>query len=455
MSDELPQGWAMARISELCDVPKEKGREGVVPYLEIGNVDTASKGYALTNKPSVKGCRIARKNDVLVSKVRPTRGAITWIREEELQVSSAFTVLRNRGALAERCLWRFLGWNRGYLNHLGENCTGTMYPTTSDEAVVAFEMPLPPLNEQRRIVAKLETLLGKVDASQQRLAKTPVLLKRFRQAVLAAACSGRLTADWREERTTDGTDDADRNTDLPRSWKSVEFGQLMGDGPQNGLYKPASFYGDGTLIVRIDAFYDGTIAAWGDLKRVRLTEKERSQFALRNDDILVNRVNSPKFLGKCALVRKLKEPCVYESNMMRLRLDTSRALADYAILYLQSLPGLVELRKNAKHAVNQSSINQEDVKAAMFNLPPLSEQQEIVRRVEGLFALADQLELRLAKARGQVDQLTPSLLARAFAGKLVPQDPTDEPASALLERIRKEGPRITRMARMGQRKENP
>jgi type I restriction enzyme S subunit len=127
---------------------------------------------------------------------------------------------------------------------------------------------------------------------------------------------------------------------------------------------------------------------------------------------------------------------IYESNMMRLRLDTSRALPDYAILYLQSLPGLVELRKNAKHAVNQSSINQEDVKGAMFNLPPLPEQQEIVRRVEGLFALAEQLEVRLAKARGQVEKLTPSLLARAFAGKFVPQDPTDEPAEKLLEWLR-------------------
>ena len=296
-------------------------------------------------------------------------------------------------------------------------------------------VPLAPPAEQRRIVAKLTELLGKMDACQQRLAKIPVLLKRFRQSVLAAACSGRLTADWREKRTTDSTDNTDGSADLPRSWKSVEFWGLIADGPQNGLYKPASFYGDGTLIVRIDAFYDGTIAAWDELKRVRLTEKERKQFALRNDDILVNRVNSPKFLGKSALVRKLKEPCVYESNMMRLRLDVSRALPDYANRYLQSFSGLAELRKNAKHAVNQSSINQEDVKSALFNLPPLAEQQEIVRRVAGLFALADQIEARFQKAQAQVDKLTPSLLARAFRGHLVPQDPTDEPAEKLLERI--------------------
>ena len=210
---------------------------------------------------------------------------------------------------------------------------------------------------------------------------------------------------------------------------------MIADGPQNGLYKPSEFYGDGTLIVRIDAFYDGTITAWGELKRLRLTEKERLQFALANDDILINRVNSPKFLGKAALVRGLAEPCVYESNMMRLRLAVSRVRPDYAILYLQSLIGLVELRKNAKHAINQSSINQEDVKSANFNLPPLPEQHEIVRRVEALFALADQIETRYAKAKTHVDRLTQSILAKAFRGDLVPQDPNDEPASVLLERI--------------------
>jgi type I restriction enzyme S subunit len=157
---------------------------------------------------------------------------------------------------------------------------------------------------------------------------------------------------------------------------------------------------------------------------------------LANGDILINRVNSPKFLGKCAIVQAVPEASVYESNMMRLQLDTSRTDSDYAILYLRSARGLEELRKNAKHAVNQSSINQEDVKSVLFASPPLTEQQEIVRRVESLFALADQLELRLAKAQKQVDKLMPSLLARAFSGKLVPQDPADEPASVLLERIK-------------------
>ena len=339
---------------------------------------------------------------------------------------------------------------------------------------MAETIPLPPLAEQRRIVAKLEELLGKVEASRQRLAQVPALLKRFRQAVLAAACSGRLTADWRAQRaatvypfaaespalavaeeqapygrsvsasapsaksavknqtpepgrTADDTDNAD---DLPEGWDSIDLCELICDGPQNGLYKPSTFYGAGTMIVRIDAFYDGAITDWNELKRVTLTENERRQYAISNGDILINRVNSPKFLGKVALVRGLQEPCVFESNMMRISLDPARVSSEYAILFLQCSQGVTELRKNAKHAINQSSINQDDVKAVRFVLPPLPEQEEIVRRVEALFAVADRLEARFETARAQVDRLAPALLAKAFRGELVPQDPHDEPAYA-------------------------
>jgi type I restriction enzyme S subunit len=88
----------------------------------------------------------------------------------------------------------------------------------------------------------------------------------------------------------------------------------------------------------------------------------------------------------------------------------------------------------------QQAIYIKDMRSFAIPVPPLPEQQEIVRRVESLFALADQIEARLVAAKRQVDALTPSLLARAFAGKLVPQDPGDEPAAKLLERIRKSQP---------------
>lgn len=445
MSDKLPLGWATAPLATIAEInPRHiKSLDDSLPisFARMAALSESKPEFESLEERTLgevrKGFTHFAEGDVLFAKITPCmengKGAVARGLRNKLGCGTTeIHVVRPLADISSEYIYRFLAQDR-VRRAAKENFTGTAgqarVPTSFIEEL---ELPLAPLAEQQRIVAKLETLLGKVNASQQRLAKIPVLLKRFRQSVLAAACSGRLTADWRD---AGSTDDVEIDTDLPQSWNSPEFGEIISDGPQNGLYKPASFYGTGTFIVRIDAFYDGTIAAWGELKRVRLTEKELSQFALRNDDILVNRVNSPKFLGKCALVRKLKEPCVYESNMMRLRLDTSRALPDYAILYLQSLSGLVELRENAKHAINQSSINQEDVKATRFNLPPLSEQQEIVRRVEALFALADQIEARFQNAKKQVDKLTPSLLARAFAGKLVPQDPADEPAAKLLERL--------------------
>lgn len=309
-------------------------------------------------------------------------------------------------------------------------------PGVSRKDIYGIEVPVPPPAEQHRIVAKLEKLLAKVEASQERLNKIPALLKRFRQSVLAAACSGRLTNDWRKKCNQDNhAKTRESDSHIPTTWKLVHFGRLISDGPHNGLYKPQSAYGSGTPIVRIDAFYDGEITEWNELKRLNLTARESRQFSLSAGDILINRLNSPKFLGKAALVRRMPEPSVYESNMMRLRMEISQVIPEYAILYLCSAQGIEELRKNAKHAVNQSSINQEDVKAVLFVLPPLSEQQEIVRSVDSLFKIVDRIEERYKKSKAHIDKLTQSILAKAFRGELVPQDLNDEPASALLERI--------------------
>ncbi|MFW9894113.1 MAG: restriction endonuclease subunit S [Candidatus Thorarchaeota archaeon] len=120
------------------------------------------------------------------------------------------------------------------------------------------------------------------------------------------------------------------------------------------------------------------------------------------------------------------------------------ALPEYLIRYLNSLASLTELRRNAKHAVNQSSINQQDVAHVGVSLPSIEEQAEIIRRVEALFALADRIEARVQAATVQVEKITLAILAKAFRGELVPTEAelaraegrTYEPASVLLERIR-------------------
>lgn len=434
MNDRLPQGWNLARIFELCDVQKEKGREGIVPYLEIGNVDISSKNYKFSEKPSVKGCRIARKNDVLISRVRPTRGAITWVREDELQVSSAFTVLRNKGALVEKCLWQFLAWNNAYLNYLGENCTGTMYPTTSDEIVTDFEIPLPPFDEQRRIVAKLGKLLEKVDACQKRLEKIPKILKRFRQSVLAAACSGRLTADWRE---MNPLDEVAEESDLPVGWKAACVDEVI-ESLKYGTAKKCGYDKRGIPVLRIPNVVNGMIDHT-DLKYAMFKALEYEKLQLISGDILVIRSNgSVSLVGKCALVKEAESGFAYAGYLIRLRPNDTLIEPEFLNLVLGSYVIRLQIELEARSTSGVNNINSEEVRALRFSLPPLAEQQEIVRRVDELFKLADQLEARYEKAKAYTGKLTSSILAKAFRGELVPQDPNDEPASVLLERIRQQ-----------------
>ena len=292
--------------------------------------------------------------------------------------------------------------------------------------------PLPPLNEQKRIAARLDKIIPRIDKVKERLDKMPQIIKRFRQSVLTVAVTGKLTEDWRKEQNS------------CQEWKNTTFETVIIDGPKNGIYKSQDFYGKGVLILRIDNFYAGEVNGWGTLKRLSINKNEQESYKLSNDDIVINRVNSMPFLGKSALVKELEEPCVFESNMMRIQIDKEQIEPKFLIRFLNSQHGLVELRKNAKHAVNQSSINQQDVKAVHIPIPPLEEQKEIVRQVDKLFTLADKLESHYQKAKERVDKLSQSVLAKAFRGELVINEAElakkegreFESAEMLLERIK-------------------
>jgi type I restriction enzyme, S subunit len=308
--------------------------------------------------------------------------------------------------------------------------TGTTRLKLNQSSLKKIPFKCPPLNEQKRIAAKLDQILPKIEGVKERMERIPQIIKRFRQSVLNASVTGNLTEKWRDEQS------------IEFDWEENTIDSIIDNGPQNGIYKAQEYYGKGCLIVRIDNFYDGIIQPWETLKRLKLTKNELEIYKLRNKDILINRVNSMAYLGKSGLVNNLKVPCVFESNMMRISVNEELVLSEYLILYLNCQIGLLELRKNAKHAVNQSSINQQDVKSVLIPLPPLEEQKEIIRQVDKLFTFADKLEEHYQKAKEKTDKFPQSVLAKAFRGELVPQDPNDEPAEKLLERIKKEKARL-------------
>ena len=235
-------------------------------------------------------------------------------------------------------------------------------------------------------------------------------------------------------------------TDLPAlsegwCWTTVESVTLT--GPQNGIYVHKSFYGQGTPILRIDDYQADESRSADELQRVALSEEDRKRYMLQERDLVINRVNSPSHLGKSLVVERRHVPAVFESNMMRLALahDVS---PDFIQTYLSSVDGKARLTANAKWAVNQASINQGDVGRTAIPLPPASEQQRIVTELKRSFSITRAVRETISPASTKSGKLRQSILKWAFEGKLVEQDPNDEPASKLLERIQSEAPRAKR-----------
>ena len=164
----------------------------------------------------------------------------------------------------------------------------------------------------------------------------------------------------------------------PHNLPRVTLGSVLTIEPQNGLYKPQSDYvtdKTGVPILRIDSFYDGKVLNFSSLKRLICSEIELKRYSLYENDIVINRVNSIEYLGKCGLVQGLIENTVFESNMMRLHVDEHKLHPVYITKLLCSQFIYQQILKRAKKAVNQASINQKDVQSLVVYMPPIEQQE--------------------------------------------------------------------------------
>ena len=190
-------------------------------------------------------------------------------------------------------------------------------------------------------------------------------------------------------------------------------------------------------MLRIPNIGEGVIDTT-DLKYGKLPPREFEQLKLSVGDILLIRSNgSVSLVGKSAIVRRSECGFAYAGYLIRLRPNRSYVVPDFLNLTLSSHDVRLQIEVPARSTSGVNNINSDEVRALEIGVPPIAEQQEIIRRVEALFKTADALEARYRTAKAHIDKLTQSILAKAFRGELVPQDPNDEPASVLLERIRK------------------
>lgn len=308
---------------------------------------------------------------------------------------------------------------------LDENSSSTTVAIINKRRFSEAPFVLAPLNEQGRIIAKLEKILSRVNAAQERLATIPHILKRFRQSVLAAACSGELTADWRKKTNVAKTTKLERIEDVANYLGGF-------------AYRSSTFTADGTnQVIRIGNVRPLTLRL--DASPVFIPNEIAeisSRFQLQQNDLVISMTGTKykKDYGYAALVPQTDKKLYLNQRVSRLKCGP-KILPRFLLYWLQTDFFRDFFFEGETGNVNQGNIGVDGIRKAPIELPSLLEQEEIVRRVETLFKTADELEARYLKAKAHVDKLTQSILAKAFRGELVPQDPNDEPASVLLERI--------------------
>ena len=306
--------------------------------------------------------------------------------------------------------------------------TGTTRLKLTQAAMRTIPAPLPPLNEQKRIADKLDKLLAQVDVCRERLERVPQIIKRFRQAVLAAATSGAMTGEWRN------------SNGFEAEWTKIELGDVAEDFSYGSSAKSARV--GITPVLRMGNIQNGQLD-WDNLVFTS-DPSEIEKYRLHAGDVLFNRTNSPELVGKTAVFKGERE-AIYAGYLIRIRCGNN-LLPDFLNYCLNSPAGRDYCWQVKSDGVSQSNINAKKLAEFPINLPSLDEQHEIIRRVEILFAFAGRLEARYNDGRKLVDQLIPSLLDKAFSGELTAdwreQNPDlisgENSAEALLARIKTE-----------------
>ncbi len=473
---EMPQGWAKSTLGEICSKPQygwtsRAGNDGKVQYLRTtdisgGCINWESVPYCVDEPEELKKYQL-ETNDIVVSRAGSV-GVSYRLEVVPLNVVFASYLIRFKAleGIAESKFIELFLKSGDYWRAISEISAGIAIPNVNASKLSELVVPLPPLKEQRRIIAKAEELLAKVDTGQTRLVKIPVILKRFRQAVLAAACTGRLTADFRE--VGHCIESASEFVQRAQKERKAAYEQQCAVAAGNGQRKPKRPKNE--FVAFTDESADGLPENWcvsriGDVSecldhlRIPINKSERQaregnipyygangQVGWINeylfDEELVLVVEDETFIGR----EKPFSYIIKGKSWVNNHAHVLRPIGEMSVEFLNICLSYYDFTPLTSGSTGRRKLTQEALIDAPLLIAPLSEQQAIVRRVNSFFSLADQLEVRYLKAKSYVDKLSQSILAKAFRGELVPQDPNDEPAAVLLERIRTERSKTTAAA---------
>lgn len=431
MSD-LPQGWSEITIGDVGQwgsggTPKSDNKSyygGTIPWIRSGDlpdgpivaheVGITEEGLANSSAKWVP------ERAVLIAMYGATIGKL-GISTYPVTTNQAIAFCAVNDAVEPRFLFHGLASKKQDLIEMGQ---GGAQPNISQQLLKGVQFPLPPLSEQRRIVAKVDGLTARTARARKELNRIPTLIDRYKQRLLALAFSGELTAGWRADRGL--------REPVPKTVDDLSEGLRYGTA-QKSYAEP-----NGVAVLRIPNVASGRISL-EDLKYSELEPKEFAKLCLNEGDILVVRSNgSVELVGRPALVTGDAVGLAYAGYLIRIRPKHDVVMAKFLTLMLEAPPIRSIIEAGARSTSGVNNVNATELGALTVPLFDIDEQAEIVRRIESAFGWLGRMTTDHAAVARLLPKLDAAILAKALQGKLVPQDPNDEPAAKLLERIKAE-----------------
>lgn len=473
---EIPTTWANVSLQDVArwgsgGTPSRKNPEyfiGTIPWLKTGELGEkyvrATEEHISEEAVENSAAKLFPKGAVCVAMYGATIGKASILGIDAATNQACAVGVPYPEAADSEFLYYFLSSQRRSFINAG---IGGAQPNISQGLIKSWPIPLPPLAEQKRIVAKIEELFSELEAGEESLRVARRQLGVYRQSLLKQAFEGKLTEKWRTQnpeklespasllariqsvrharagaKTAKLTPLAPFPADeivggftLPTGWLVLAYGDLC-SVVRNGISQKPS--GDsGHKIARISAVRPMAFD-YDDYRFIDCDTATAADYTLACGDLVFTRYNGARrFVGVCAQF-KGNEPRLYPDKLIRTRPDLPMLDSRYLEIALNCGLSRAWLETKIRTTAGQSGVSGGDVKEMPVPICSLPEQQEIVRLLDEQFEVIERNEREIDGALAKSEALRQAILHRAFTGRLVPQDPADEPASTLLARLRAE-----------------
>ena len=436
----MSKGWTNIQFTDIFDIqggtqpPKAEfissPKKEYVRLLQIRDFGEKPVPTYIPDKSKLKKCE---KADVLIARYGASVGRILTGMAGAYNVAIAKVVIPEQ--IDKRYMYYLL--NSSLFQEPITSFQRSAQNGFNKTDLSTISLPIAPLNEQKRIVKKLDAIFEKINQNKARLERIPQLLKDFRQQVLQAAVTGELTKEWREENEQDCYEELSGYPENDFGWKVLKAADACIKVQSGSTPKNSPFTAEGDVpYLKVYNIQDQKIAF--DYKPQFISNEIHTTGSMKRsivkpNDVLMNIVGPP--LGKIAIVTN--QYSEWNINQAIVLFRPKHFLLTEFLYY--SLCGGREIDRisfELKGSAGQQNISLTQSRNFILDIPSIEEQKEIVSKVEELFAFADKIEANYHKAKTKIEQLPQTILAKAFRGELVEQDPNDEPASELLAKIK-------------------